>query len=354
MTKTALITGVTGQDGAYLSKFLLNKGYKVFGTYRRVSTPNFWRLEYLDILSKIELVPFDLLDQSSILEAIKLAKPDEVYNLAAQSFVGASFEQPVATGEITGLGLTRLLDTIRNYDTKIRFYQASSSELYGNVAEVPQNEETPFRPKSPYAVAKLYAHWITLNYREAYNLFAVCGILFNHESPLRGVEFVTRKITYTIALIKHGLADKLVLGNLEAKRDWGYAEDYVEAMWLMLQQNTPKDLVIATGQQHSVREFIELAASQLDIKLRWEGYGPNEVGYDDKGQCIVSVDPHYFRPTEVDSLLGDATEAKKTLGWQPKIDFKTMVSEMIEQDLKYAKQAKLLNEHGYHALEHNE
>jgi len=325
MTKTALITGVTGQDGAYLSKFLLNKGYKVFGTYRRVSTPNFWRLEYLDILSKIELVPFDLLDQSSILEAIKLAKPNEVYNLAAQSFVGASFEQPVATGEITGLGLTRLLDTIRNYDTKIRFYQASSSELYGNVAEVPQNEETPFRPKSPYAVAKLYAHWITLNYREAYNLFAVCGILFNHESPLRGVEFVTRKITYTIALIKHGLADKLVLGNLEAKRDWGYAEDYVEAMWLMLQQDSPQDYVIATGKTYSVKEF---------VKQAFEYAGLDYKNY-------LEVSDKFLRPSEVDLLLGDPSKSVKDLGWNPqKTSLETLIRMMVDSDMKLVEAQK--------------
>ena len=325
MTKTALITGVTGQDGAYLSKFLLNKGYKVFGTYRRVSTPNFWRLEYLDILSKIELVPFDLLDQSSILEAIKLAKPNEVYNLAAQSFVGASFEQPVATGEITGLGLTRLLDTIRNYDTKIRFYQASSSELYGNVAEVPQNEETPFRPKSPYAVAKLYAHWITVNYSEAYNLFAVCGILFNHESPLRGVEFVTRKITYTIALIKHGLADKLVLGNLEAKRDWGYAEDYVEAMWLMLQQDSPQDYVIATGKTYSVKEF---------VKQAFEYAGLDYKNY-------LEVSDKFLRPSEVDLLLGDPSKSVKDLGWNPqKTSLETLIRMMVDSDMKLVEAQK--------------
>ena len=282
-------------------------------------------MEYLDILSKIELVPFDLLDQSSILEAIKLARPNEVYNLAAQSFVGASFEQPVATGEITGLGLTRLLDTIRNYDKNIKFYQASSSELYGNVAEVPQNEETPFRPKSPYAVAKLYAHWITLNYRDAYNLFAVCGILFNHESPLRGVEFVTRNITYTIALIKHGLADKLVLGNLDAKRDWGYAEDYVEAMWLMLQQDSPKDYVIATGKTYSVKEFVKRAFEYAN--LNYKDY--------------LEVSDKFFRPSEVDLLLGDPSKSITDLGWNPqKTSLDTLIKMMVESDMKLVEAQK--------------
>jgi len=325
MKKKALITGVTGQDGAYLAKLLLKKNYKVYGTYRRVSTPNFWRLEYLGVLSKIELIPFDLLDQSSILEAIQLAKPDEVYNLAAQSFVGASFEQPVATGEITGLGLTRLLDTIKNCDNNIRFYQASSSELYGNVAEVPQNEKTPFRPKSPYAAAKLYAHWITLNYREAYNLFAVCGILFNHESPLRGVEFVTRKITYNIALIKNGLANKLVLGNLDAKRDWGYAEDYVEAMWLMLQQEKPKDYVIATGKTYTVKEFVKRAFKYAG--LDYKNY--------------VEVSDKYLRPSDVDLLLGDPSKAESDLGWNSsKTSIDNLIKMMVDSDLKLVEAQK--------------
>tara|TARA_B100000676_G_C17990423_1_gene794552 strand:+ start:91 stop:1125 length:1035 start_codon:yes stop_codon:yes gene_type:complete len=325
MKKIALITGVTGQDGSYLAKFLLEKDYKVFGTYRRVSTPNFWRLEYLGILGDIELIPFDLLDQSSILEAIKLAKPDEIYNLAAQSFVGASFEQPVATGEITGLGLTRLLDTVRNSNPEIKFYQASSSELYGNVAEVPQSELTPFRPKSPYAVAKLYAHWITINYREAYNLFAVCGILFNHESPLRGVEFVTRKITYNIALIKHGLTDKLTLGNLEAKRDWGFAKDYVEAMWLMLQQEEPKDYVIATGKTFTVRDFVERAFEYANLN------------YND----YVEVSKKYLRPSEVDLLLGDPSKAISDLGWNPaKTSLDELIKMMVDSDLKLVEAQK--------------
>ncbi len=325
MKKKALITGVTGQDGAYLAKFLLKKGYKVFGTYRRVSTPNFWRLEYLGILKEVELIPFDLLDQSSILEAIKFAKPDEIYNLAAQSFVGASFEQPVATGEITGLGLTRLLDTVRNYDSNIRFYQASSSELFGDVVEVPQNENTPFNPKSPYAAAKLYAHWITVNYRQAYNLFAVCGILFNHESPLRGVEFVTRKITYTIALIKHGLADKLVLGNLEAKRDWGYAEDYVEAMWLMLQQDSPQDYVIATGETYSVEDFLIRAFNYAEIDHN----------------KYVEISKDYYRPTDVELLQGDPSKAKKDLGWIPnKTSLDELIRMMIDSDMKLVEAQK--------------
>jgi len=325
MKKRALITGITGQDGAYLAKFLLDKDYKVFGTYRRVSTPNFWRLEYLGILTEIELIPFDLLDQSSILEAIQLAEPDEIYNLAAQSFVGASFEQPVATGEITGLGLTRVLDTVRNTNPTIRFYQASSSELFGSVLEVPQNENTPFNPKSPYAVSKLYAHWITVNYREAYNLFAVCGILFNHESPLRGVEFVTRKITYTIALIKNGLTDKLNLGNLEAKRDWGYAEDYVEAMWLMLQQEVPKDYVIATGKNHSVKEFAKRAFDYANLDYK----------------DFVKVSDKYLRPTDVELLLGDPSRAVKELGWESdKTSLDELIKMMVDSDMKLVEAQK--------------
>jgi len=325
MKKKALITGVTGQDGAYLAQFLLGKGYKVYGTFRRVSTPNFWRLEYLGILKDVELIPFDLLDQSSILEALKLSKPNEVYNLAAQSFVGASFEQPVATGEITGLGLTRLIDTIRNIDKSIRFYQASSSELYGSVAEIPQNESTPFRPKSPYAAAKLYAHWVTINYRKAYDIFAVCGILFNHESPLRGLEFVTRKITYNIALIKHGLSDKLVLGNMDAKRDWGYAKDYVEAMWLMLQQEKPKDYVIATGKNYTVKEFAKRAFQHAGMDYK----------------KYIEVSEKYFRPTDVESLLGDPSEAIKDLGWNPnKVSFNELIVKMVDSDMKLVEAQK--------------
>ena len=341
MKKTALITGITGQDGAYLAQFLLEKDYKVYGTFRRVSTPNFWRLEYLGILKEIELIPFDLLDQSSISEAIDLANPDEVYNLAAQSFVGASFEQPVATGEITGLGLTRILDTIRNSSRKIKFYQASSSELYGDVAEIPQDEDTPFRPKSPYAAAKLYAHWVTINYRQAYDLFAVCGILFNHESPLRGLEFVTRKITYNIALIKHGLANDIQLGNIKAKRDWGYAKDYVEAMWLMLQQEKPKDYVIATGENYSVEQFAEKAFNH--VGLNYKDY--------------IKIDKKFFRPTDVGLLLGNPKRAIKELGWNPKkTSFDQLVKMMMDSDLKLVEAQKnslsIYNESNIKLLDH--
>ena len=325
MTKRALITGITGQDGAYLADFLLKKGYHVFGTFRRVSSPNFSRLDYLGITDKVELIPFDLLDQSSIIYVLEYTKPDELYNLAAQSFVGASFEQPVATGEITGLGLTRVLDTVRNVNPNIRFYQASSSELFGNVVEVPQNESTPFNPKSPYAASKLYAHWITVNYREAYKLFAVCGILFNHESPLRGVEFVTRKITYNVALIKNGLADKLILGNLEAKRDWGYAEDYVEAMWLMLQQKVPKDYVIATGKNHSVKEFAKRAFEFADMNYK----------------DYLEVSDKYFRPTDVELLLGDPSKAVNELGWKSdKTSLNELIKMMIDSDMKLVESQK--------------
>jgi GDPmannose 4,6-dehydratase len=317
MTKVALITGVTGQDGAYLSKFLLEKGYKVYGTYRRLSTPNFWRLQYLDILEQVELVSFDLLDQSSMLQVIQKIKPDEVYNLAAQSFVGASFEQPVATGEITGLGVTRLLDTIRSINPKIKFYQASTSEMYGIAQETPQTEKTPFHIQSPYAAAKLYAHWITENYRRAYDMYAVSGILFNHESETRGLEFVTRKITNAVARIKLGLQDELVLGNIDSKRDWGYAPDFVEAMWLMMQQEKPSTYVVATGETHTVREFCELAFA--------------EVGLDYKD--YVKTSESLIRPSEVNILLGDATKAKEELGWEPKVKFRELISKMIKEDL---------------------
>src|SRR3989338_3753224 len=266
--KTAIITGITGQDGAYLAKFLLEKGYKVYGTYRRLSTPNFWRLQYLDILEKIGLTSFDLSDQSSMISMIKEIQPDEVYNLAAQSFVGASFEQPITTGEITGIGVTKLIDTIKSLSPRTKFYQASSSEMFGMVQQIPQDEKTAFYPRSPYAAAKLYAHWITINYREAYNLFACSGILFNHESPLRGLEFVRRKISNAAARIKLGLQKELPLGNIEAKRDWGYAPEYVEAMWKMLQQDSPQDYVIATGENHSVKEFLELSFKELGLNYQ--------------------------------------------------------------------------------------
>ena len=339
--KTALITGITGQDGAYLAKFLLEKGYKVYGTFRRISTPNFWRLQALGIADKIELVSFDLLDQSSIISVLNKTQPDEVYNLAAQSFVGASFEQPIATGEISGLGVTRLLDTIKAINKTIKFYQASSSEMFGLVRETPQDENTPFYPRSPYAAAKLYAHWITTNYRESYGMFACGGILFNHESPLRGLEFVTRKITNGLARIKLGLQNTLILGNLNAKRDWGYAKDYIESMWLMLQQDEPDDYVIATGESRSVREFIESCCKELEIDIEWKGEGVTEIGIDkNTGKEIVIVDPRYFRPTETDFLRGDAAKAREKLGWRPTTTFKELVKIMINADMEEIKNGR--------------
>tara|TARA_Y100000310_G_scaffold345265_1_gene463222 strand:+ start:2814 stop:3878 length:1065 start_codon:yes stop_codon:yes gene_type:complete len=316
--KTAVITGVTGQDGAYLAKFLLEKGYKVYGTYRRLSTPNFWRLHHLDIMNKINLIPFDLLDQSSILNIFKQIKPDELYNLAAQSFVGASFEQPIGAGEVTGLGVTRLVNTLQLMSPHTKFYQASSSEMYGAVRETPQTETTPFYPRSPYAAAKLYGHWITVNYREAYNIYATCGILFNHESPLRGLEFVTRKITNAVARIKFGLQKNIGLGNLDAKRDWGHAADYVRAMWLMMQQDKPDDFVISTGETHSVREFCEAAFSHVGLNY----------------QDHVVIDPRFFRPAEVDILMGDYSKAKRELGWEPQYKFTELVKVMVDADME--------------------
>ena len=318
MTKTALITGITGQDGAYLAKLVLEKDYKVIGTYRRTSDLNLERVESLGIKDKIQLKPMDLQDQGNIIRVLDKVKPDEVYNLAAQSFVAVSFEQPMVTADITGLGAARLLEGIRTVNPSIRFYQASTSEMFGQVQSVPQNEKTPFYPRSPYAAAKLYAHWMTVNYRESYNMFACSGILFNHESSLRGLEFVTRKITHTVARIKNGQAKELRLGNLDAKRDWGYAPEYVEAMWLMLQQDKPDDFVIATGETHRVRDFVEAAFSHVD--LNWQDY--------------VVIDPAFYRPAEVELLIGDPTKAKEKLGWQPKITFRELVGIMVEADLK--------------------
>ncbi len=318
--KRALITGITGQDGSYLAEFLLEKGYKVYGLTRRTSTINFERIEH--IVDKIELVQGDLIDQGSLDQAIKEIQPDEVYNLAAQSFVPTSWNQPVLTGEVTALGVTRVLEAIRKFKPDARFYQASSSEMFGKVREVPQKETTPFYPRSPYGVSKVYGHWITVNYRESYDLFAVSGILFNHESPRRGLEFVTRKIAYGVAKIKLGLADKLVLGNLDAKRDWGYAPDYVEAMWLMLQQDKPEDYVIATGETHSVQEFVERAFEVVGIK-NWRDY--------------VVQDPRFMRPAEVDLLVGDASKAQKQLGWKPRTSFEELVEIMVKADLERLK-----------------
>jgi GDPmannose 4,6-dehydratase len=315
--KRALITGITGQDGAYLAKFLVSKGYKVYGGYRRTSTRNLWRLHYLDVKKDIELIPIDMIDQGSIFSALQISNPDEVYNLAAQSFVGASFEQPISTAEISGLGVTRMLDSIRLFNPKIKFYQASTSEMYGNAPQ-PQNENTPFEPASPYAAAKLYAHWVTKNYREGYGIFACSGILFNHESPIRGIEFVTKKITDAVARIKMGYTKELNLGNLDSKRDWGFAGDYVEAMWSMLQQDKPDDYVIATGESHSVREFCE------------EAFSVAGLDYKD----YVKVDKQFFRPVDVNYLLGDLTKAKTQLNWTPKTQFKNLVKMMVEADIE--------------------
>lgn len=318
--KRALITGITGQDGSYLAEFLLEKGYEVIGMVRRTSTVNFERIRHIQ--DRVTLVQGDLLDQSSLIDILREYRPHEVYNLAAQSFVPTSFKQPVLTGEFTALGVTRLLEAIRLVDPTIRFYQASSSEMFGKVREVPQSENTPFHPRSPYGVAKVYAHWITVNYRESYGMFAVSGICFNHESPRRGLEFVTRKITYTAAKIKLGLAHELRLGNLEARRDWGYAPDYVRAMWLMLQQDEPEDYVIATGETHSVREFVELAFDYLG--LDWKKY--------------VVVDPALYRPADVDLLVGDATKARTKLGWAPSVTFEQLVKIMVDADLELVRQ----------------
>jgi GDPmannose 4,6-dehydratase len=314
--KKALITGITGQDGSYLAEFLLEKGYKVLGMVRRTSTINFDRISHLQ--NDIELVQGDLLDQVSLIAILQEHHPDEVYNLAAQSFVPTSFEQPVLTGEFTALGVTRMLDAIRLVDRNIRFYQASSSEMFGKVRDVPQNENTPFYPRSPYGAAKVYGHWITINYRESYGLFACSGILFNHESPRRGMEFVTHKVTHSAARIKLGLANELRMGNLEAQRDWGYAGDYVEAMWLMLQQDEPDDYVIATGETHSVRELCEVAFGYLGLDYR---------------KYVVN-DPKFYRPAEVDHLVGDASKARKVLGWEPRVSFEELIQMMVDADTK--------------------
>ena len=334
MGKVALITGIRGQDGAYLAKFLLEKGYEVWGADRRSGDSSSWRLKELGIEKDIKFIYLDLLEFSNILRVIEKVKPDEVYNLAAQSFVGVSFEQPILTAEVDAIGPLRLLEAIRTVKPDTKFYQASTSEMFGKVREIPQKEDTPFYPRSPYGVAKVFAHWITVNYREAYNMFTCSGILFNHESPLRGLEFVTRKITYTLARIKYGLANKLILGNLDAKRDWGYAPEYVEAMWLMLQQPQPDDYVIATGETHTVREFVEEAAKIAGFEIEWKGKGLDEKGIDRKtGKVIVEVSKKFYRPSEVDLLIGDFTKAKQKLGWQPRTKFKDLVRIMMETDL---------------------
>jgi GDPmannose 4,6-dehydratase len=359
--KKALITGVTGQDGAYLAEFLLAKGYEVHGIKRRTSLFNTDRIDHLyqdphEKGRRFILHHGDMTDSSSLLRIIQTVVPDEIYNLAAQSHVAVSFEEPEYTANSDALGALRILEAIRilGLEKKSRFYQASTSELYGLVQEIPQKETTPFYPRSPYAVAKLYAYWITINYREAYGMYACNGILFNHESPTRGETFVTRKITRALARIKLGLQDCLYLGNMNAKRDWGHARDYIEMQWLMLQQKEPDDFVIATGEQHSVRDFVEAAASEVGMRITWKGQGVDEKGHDEKGRCVVAVDPRYFRPTEVETLLGDPTKARQKLGWTPKIRFRELVAEMMREDLKSAERDELVKKHGYAAYDFHE
>jgi GDPmannose 4,6-dehydratase len=377
MPKKALITGITGQDGAYLAEFLLGKGYEVHGIKRRTSLFNTDRIDHLyqdphESKRRFILHYGDMTDSTTLIHVVQKVQPNEVYNLAAQSHVAVSFEEPEYTADSDAVGTLRLLEAIRilGLDKKSRFYQASTSELYGMALETPQTEKTPFYPRSPYGVAKLYAYWITVNYREAYGIYACNGILFNHESPVRGETFVTRKITRGLARIKVGLQNCLYLGNLCAKRDWGHARDFVEAQWLMLQQDKPEDFVIATGEQHSVREFVDAAANKLGITLRWKGKGVNEVGiiksFDASrltphasrapkvGDTVVRVDPRYFRPTEVDSLLGDARKARRKLGWKPKIKFRDLVNEMAEEDLKAAERDALVKRHGYSVFNYHE
>ncbi|MEW6133618.1 MAG: GDP-mannose 4,6-dehydratase [Pseudomonadota bacterium] len=380
--KKALITGITGQDGAYLAELLLEKGYEVHGIKRRTSLFNTDRIDHLyqdphEKNRRFILHHGDLTDSSSLIRIIQQVQPDEIYNLAAQSHVAVSFEEPEYTANSDALGALRILEAIRilGLEKKTRFYQASTSELFGLVQETPQKETTPFYPRSPYAVAKLYAYWITVNYREAYGMYACNGILFNHESPVRGETFVTRKITRALARIKLGLQDCLYLGNLDARRDWGHAKDYVEMQWLMLQQDKPEDFVIATGVQYSVRDFVNAAAKELGMEIRWEGQGVDEKGYLVKGASykgqvtgkpreaaslesgarpIVAVDPRYFRPTEVETLLGDASKAKEKLGWTPKISFDELVAEMVREDLKSAERDELVKKHGFKAMDYHE
>ena len=362
--KVALITGITGQDGAYLAEFLLGKNYIVHGIKRRTSLFNTDRIDHLYQDRHEKDVQFflhhgDLTDSSSLIRIIQETQPDEIYNLAAQSHVAVSFEEPEYTANSDALGALRILEAIRilGLEKKTKFYQASTSELYGLVQEIPQKETTPFYPRSPYAVAKLYAYWITVNYREAYGMYACNGILFNHESPIRGETFVTRKITRALARINLGLQDTLYLGNMDAKRDWGHARDYVEMQWLMLQQDKPEDFCIASGVQYSVRDFVNAAADELGMKIRWEGSGVDEKGYwqqADGEKLIFAVDPRYFRPTEVETLLGDPTKAKEQLGWEPKTTFEELVAEMVREDLKTAQRDELIKEHGFAAMDYHE
>jgi GDPmannose 4,6-dehydratase len=359
--KVALIAGATGQDGAYLAEFLLGKGYEMHGIKRRTSLFNTDRIDHLyqdphEQNRRLILHYGDMTDSSSLVRVVQIVQPSEIYNLAAQSHVAVSFEEPEYTANSDALGTLRLLESIRilGLSAKTRFYQASTSEMYGLVQETPQSETTPFYPRSPYGVAKLYAYWITVNYREAYGFFACNGILFNHEGPTRGETFVTRKITRALARIKLGLQDRLYLGNLDAKRDWGHARDYVEAQWLILQQSEPEDFVIASGEQHSVRDFVTAAAAELGITVKWKGRGVDEKGYDDLDRCIVAVDPHYFRPSEVEALLGDPTKARAKLGWRPRISFRELVAEMVREDLKSAERDELVKKHGYSAYDFHE
>ncbi len=341
--KKAIVTGITGQDGAYLSEFLLQKGYKVYGTYRRTSSVNFWRIEELGIQNHpdLELVEYDLTDQANSISMVKQIKPDEIYNLAAQSFVGVSFEQPITTAYITGLGPLHLLEAIRQVDKNIKFYQASTSEMFGKVQEVPQTEKTQFYPRSPYGVAKLYAHWLTINYRESYGIFATSGILFNHESPLRGKEFVTRKITDAVAKIKLGLSEVLELGNMDAKRDWGYAKEYIEGMYLMLQASTPQTFVLATNRTQTVRDFVKMAFRGAEIELEFKGKGVDEVAIDKvTGKTVVKVNPKFYRPAEVDLLIGNPQKAKDILGWEPKTTLEELCAMMVKEDLRRNKDGK--------------
>lgn len=361
MNKIALITGITGQDGAYLAELLLQKGYLVHGVKRRSSLFNTDRIDHLYQEPHIKDARFflhfgDLTDATNLIRIIQQVQPDEIYNLAAMSHVAVSFDTPEYTANADGIGTLRILEAIRilGMEKKTRFYQASTSELYGLVQETPQKETTPFYPRSPYAVAKLYGYWITVNYREAYGMYACNGILFNHESPIRGETFVTRKITRAMARIKLGLQQCLYLGNLDALRDWGHAKDYVEMQWLMLQQDEPDDFVIATGVQYSVRQFVDIAAQELGIHITWQGSGVEEKGYDQQGHCIVQVDARYFRPTEVETLLGDPSKAKEKLGWTPKTTFHELVSEMVREDLKSAERDELVKKHGFAAYDYHE
>jgi GDPmannose 4,6-dehydratase len=360
LTKTALITGITGQDGAYLAELLLEKGYAVHGLKRRSSSFNTDRIDHLyqdphDKEVRLKLHYGDLTDATNLIRVVQLVQPDEIYNLAAQSHVAVSFETPEYTANSDALGTLRLLEAIRILGLKTRFYQASTSEMYGKVQEIPQRETTPFYPRSPYGAAKVYGYWITVNYREAYGMYACNGILFNHESPIRGETFVTRKITRGLARIAVGLQDCIYLGNLDSLRDWGHARDFVKAQWMMLQQDEPEDFVIATGEQHSVREFLSLAGSHLDLNIEWRGSGVDEQGIDTKsGRVIVKVDPKYFRPTEVDTLLGDPSKAKRQLGWSPQISFAELVKEMVASDLDLAKRDALVSREGFKTYRYHE